>query len=334
MTHRPQGRRTSDVTAALEPPDQRAGWALGIGEILWDLLPDGPRLGGAPFNVVAHLRRLGHGAAFLTAVGDDELGRRALTAMADAGIETSMVAVATAETGTAGVELDTAGNPTFVIHSPVAYELATLDGTAASRIRTEPPVAIVFGTLAQRSATVRATTSAVFDAAPGSMRVYDVNLRDGAWTVPLAEELLGDANVLKLNAGEVRILAPLLGLPAKESLFAEAVARGFGLESVCVTRGSDGAMLWLAGSMYEAAGVRVTVADTIGAGDAFTAGLVDGLLRGRDPHATLATANALGAFVASRSGAVPPWSPADLASLGAVLDEVPGSQGRVPGRRA
>jgi fructokinase len=322
---------TTDVMAW--PSSRRwpaTGWVLGIGEILWDLLPDGPRLGGAPFNVVAHLRRLGHWTAFLTAVGDDELGRAALAALADAGIDTSMVAVAAACTGTAGVELDAAGHATFVIHSPVAYELATLDEAAASRIRSGPPAAIVFGTLAQRFATVRATTRAVIDAAPGAMRVYDVNLRDGTWSVPLVEELLDDATVLKLNDGEVRILAPLLGLPAVEPPFAEAAARWFGLEVVCVTQGERGAMLWSAGTVCEVAGVRITVADTIGAGDAFTAGLVDGLIRGRAPRDVLATANALGAFVASRAGAIPSWTPADLATLGAVLDP-PGSPGRPSG---
>jgi fructokinase len=303
-------------------PGLRSGepdWVLGIGEILWDLLPDGPRLGGAPFNVVAHLHRLGHEAAFLTAVGDDDLGHRAMAAMTEAGISTALVRMSSRPTGTAGVELDAGGHPAFVIHSPVAYERATLGEPALARIRRVPPSAVVFGTLAQRAPAVRAATRAVLEAGPSALRVYDVNLRDGTWTVPLVEELLGDASVLRLNDGEVSVLAPLLDLPAAEPEFAAAAAARFGLDVVCVTRGGNGAMLWAGGVITEAAGARVRVADTIGAGDAFTAGLVDGLVRGREPRAILATANALGAFVASRAGAIPEWTAADLETLGAIL---------------
>ena len=297
-----------------------AEWVLGIGEILWDLLPDGPRVGGAPFNVVAHLHRLGHEAALLTAVGDDDLGHRAMAAMTEAGISTALVRMSSRPTGTAGVELDAGGHAAFVIHSPAAYERATLGEPALARIRRTPPSAVVFGTLAQRAPAVRAATRAVLEAGPTALRVYDVNLRDGTWTVPLVEELLGDASVLKLNDGEVRVLAPLLGFPAGELEFAGAAAARFGLDVVCVTRGGNGAMLWAGGVVTEAAGARIRVADTIGAGDAFTAGLVDGLVCGRPPGEILATANALGAYVATRAGAIPAWTREDLVALGAVLD--------------
>jgi len=301
------------------PGPAGADWVLGIGEILWDLLPDGPRLGGAPFNVIAHLRRLGHGAAFLTAVGEDQLGREALAEMTAAWIDTTLAAVVPAPTGTAGVELDAGGHPTFVIHSPVAYEFVVLDDAATASIRSTPPAAIVFGTLAQRAAATRAATSAALDAAPNALCVYDVNLREGTWSGPLVEALLGDATVLKLNDAEVEVLAPLVGLPVVQDEFAPAIAAGFGLDAVCITRGGSGALLWQAGEIHRVGGIDIVVADTIGAGDAFTAGLVDGLVRGRTPDETLATANALGAYVASCSGAIPAWTPDDLRRLGAVL---------------
>jgi fructokinase len=271
-------------------------------------------------NVVSHLSRLGYRASFLTAVGDDPLGREALDAVSRAGVDSSMVGVVQIPTGTMEVGLERADHPTYVIVSPAAYESIAVDERELARIRSAPPVAVVFGTLAQRSALVRSATRSVFLAAPEALRVYDVNLRDRTWTAPLIVELLGDATVLKLNDAEVKVLAPLLGLPAAEVLFAEAAAARYGLQAVCITRGGRGAMLWSAGACSETASVRITVVDTIGAGDAFTAGLVDGLIRGRRPSDTLATANALGAFVASRRGAIPPWTAADLAALGAVLD--------------
>ena len=305
--------------------DER-GWILGIGEILWDLLPSGPRLGGAPFNVVAHLARLGHRVTFLTAVGSDELGHEALGSIGRFGVDPDLVVVAGLPTGTVEVTLDSQGQPGFVIISPAAYEAASVEPAALERIAAAPPTAVVFGTLAQRSPLVRRATRQVLEAAPATMRVYDTNLREGTWSVPLIKELLADATVLKLNDAEVEMLAPLLELPELESEFAAEVAARFDLEAVCVTRGGSGALLWMNGRGLVAPGVRIEVADTIGAGDAFTAGMVDGLVRGRPPVEILATANALGAFVASRTGAIPDWTRADLENLGAVL-EPPRTQG-------
>ena len=143
---------------------------LGIGELLWDLLPAGPRLGGAPFNVVVHLRRLGFEAAFLSAVGDDDLGRRALADMEALGVRTDLVSVVPdAPSGTVGVELDAHGHPTYAIHSPAACEL--VDAVAAASVEGSGmrPDAIVFGTLAQRFATVREATRAVLAASPAAI---------------------------------------------------------------------------------------------------------------------------------------------------------------------
>jgi fructokinase len=149
-----------------------------------------------------------------------------------------------------------------------------------------------------------------------AFRVYDVNLRDGCWTPTLVRELLDEASVLKLNDHEVVTLADALDLPGPElETFAAEIAARFALDMVCVTCGAAGAMVWTADGVARVDGLPIRVVDTIGAGDAFTAGLVDGLVRGLRPEAIVQVANALGALVASREGAIPAWEPDELASL-------------------
>ena len=313
------GRRDDESPGDGGPSEPVLGGpaVLGIGEILWDLLPSGPRLGGAPFNVVAHLRRLGHPVAYLTSVGDDDLGRRTLQEIRALDVDDSCVQVAAgAPTGTVGVALDAGGSPAFEIRSPAAYELTQAQPGTLDLVRRLGPHAVVFGTLAQRCPHVRVLTHEVFAALPGALRVYDVNLREGTWSPSLVAELAGEASVLKLNDDEVRALGPALGLPgASLPSFAEAAARRFDLRVVCVTQGRAGAVLWTPTGLVEHRGYRVVVADTIGAGDAFTAGLVHAILVGSEPPAALQLANALGAIVASRPGAIPSWTRLELQAL-------------------
>lgn len=279
---------------------------LGIGEILWDLLPDGPRLGGAPFNAIAHLARLGYDATYVTAVGPDALGREALAAAKRLGVDTRYMSTVSSPTGTARVEIDGEGTPRFDIASPAAYESPRLTDADVDEIVGLSPRAIVFGTLAQRSAIVHGLTTRLAAMLPTADRVYDVNLRQGCWSVQLVDELMRTATIAKLNADEMVVLAPGFDAPSTSAPeFCESVARRFGLRAVSVTRGARGAGLWIDGAYYEEPAVPVQVVDTVGAGDAFTAALVDGLIRGEEPRAVLRRANALAAFVASRPGAIP-----------------------------
>jgi fructokinase len=290
---------------------------LGIGEILWDLLPDGPRLGGAPFNVTAHLERFGHDVRFATAVGDDALGERTLDALRERGIGLELVQVITgARTGTASVEIDEAGVPRFDIATDAAYEAFRLEDAALRETIRWGPDALVYGTLAQRSASVRDATRRLVGAMPASIRLYDVNLRVGGWDAELLGELASMATVLKLNRDEVDALAGLgWGPSSSREAFARGVANGFGLQAVCITLGGDGSALLLGDRYREAGAPRVDVVDTVGSGDAFAAALLDGLLAGRDDDGLLIRANALGALVASRPGAIPDWSPDELTAL-------------------
>jgi fructokinase len=281
---------------------------IGIGELLWDLFPDGRRLGGAPFNVIADLRLLGHTAAFVTAVGDDELGREARAAARDVGIDTMFVAVSPElPTGTVAVTPDPSSGHRFEIRSPAAYE-SIGDGPAlAARIEGWDPDALVFGTLAQRFPGVSSLTDRVATGGRTTHRLYDVNLRDGCWSPALVLHLLPLATIVKVNATEAATLAAIVGCEDDPAVLGPRLAADHGIRIMCVTRGADGAVLRVDDELLTVDGIAIDVADTVGAGDAFAAGLLHGVLTGMPNHETLAFANRLAALVASRPGALPEW---------------------------
>ncbi|MBI3748616.1 MAG: carbohydrate kinase [Chloroflexi bacterium] len=288
---------------------------LGIGELVWDMLPGGPRLGGAPFNVVAHLARFGWLAEYVTAVGRDPQGRRALDEIGRLGVGTSLVQGSDRPTGLVRVRLDAAGVPDYEIASPAAYEaIVRLDGDALE-IASHADV-LVFGTLAQRFVGTRKATRQVVEAAGGAVRLYDVNLRRGCWDPALLHELLGLATIVKLNDEEQATLATVLELPDSPiEAFARALAARYPVRGVCTTRGPAGAGLLLDDVYQESPAPRIDVVDTVGAGDAFAAGLAYGVVNGLPAAEILDLAIRLGALVASRPGAIPAWSLTELGTF-------------------
>jgi len=307
LPERDRGSRAPAIVWAMGSP------VLGIGELLWDVFPDGRRLGGAPFNVTANLRRLGNPGRFASMVGDDELGREALAAATDLGVETQLIGTSPdMPTGTVVVDPDGADGPAFEIVSPAAYESIALDDPALDAIRSSRPRGIVFGTLAQRFPAVFESTRRIVEAAPEAHRLYDVNLREGCWTPELVLTLLPLATIVKLNELEAMTVADILGCPSEPTALGERLAGEFRVHGVCVTSGASGAAFWMEGELHLAAGIPITVVDTVGAGDAFAAGLLHGVLEGRPAAAALALANQLGALVASRPGAIPAWRVEEL----------------------
>lgn len=286
---------------------------LCFGEVLWDLLPHGRFLGGAPLNVAYHLARLDCVPVLASAVGADALGREAITAITAAGIDAGGVALRTAwPTGTAVVRLDAGGQAHFTLPEPVAWDsipvAAALNGPA--------PAAIIFGTLALRSPANRASLTRLLDAFPAAWIVCDLNLRapfDNL--VPLAP-LLARVSLLKLNAAEARRLGPPTAAAGGwREISAELSARHGGA-AVCITLEAEGACLRDGSTWLQVAAEPVTVRDTIGAGDAFTAALVAGRLRaGASPAwaSLLRAACTLGGFVACRDGAQPAYGDFRLA---------------------
>jgi fructokinase len=284
------------------PGGSSAGEVLCVGEVLWDSLPAGLFLGGAPLNVACHLAALGVRTAMASRVGADRLGREAVARIAAHGVATGLIQRdATLETGFVAVRLDDGGAASYQIVGPVAWDALRLTDelvTAAERAE-----AIVFGCLGQRSAESRETIRRL--CASPALKVLDPNLRPPHTPPALVRESLELADLVKLNEDELGELARWFGFPAESRPGAAALAARFGCRLVCVTRGRRGAALWHRGRWSEHPGFRVRVRDTVGAGDAFLAALLAGLLEGADDVELLERATRRGADVAARPGAVP-----------------------------
>lgn len=291
---------------------------VSIGEVLWDVIGGREHLGGAPFNFAAHARKLGHEVCFISAVGCDERGRRALERMAQMNLSTRFIRrVEGFPTGIASVELDAVGQPKFRIEHPAAYDFAELTTTDLDEILSPAPDWIYFGTLAQESSGTSAVTSRLLAAKSGARRFYDINLRPSCYTPRLVRELMSQATVVKLNEEEVSVVERMFGR-SHSSLedFCRDYAALLGWEAVCVTRGAEGCVLLVGDKIFSAPGYAVKVVDAVGAGDAFAAALAHGLGNGWPAPQAADFANRAGALVTSRPGAIPPWTMEDIEALG------------------
>jgi fructokinase len=291
---------------------------LCVGEVLWDALPAGLFLGGAPFNVACHLRAAGLPVALASRVGADRLGDEAVMRAARYGVDTTLVQVdPTLPTGFVRVSIDAAGDAQFDILGPAAWDAIELREELLARAAGAR--AIVFGSLAQRTAITRGTIERLWDTE--AMLVFDANLRPPYVDVTAVRRSLRHASVVKVTEAELRQLASWFDLapaapkegstPTRQIVV--ALVDTFGCQTVCVTRGKDGAAMWRDGRWTEHPGFEVEVRDTVGAGDAFLAIVLAGLLGGADDRSILQHATLIGAYVATQLGAVPADQPALIA---------------------
>jgi len=288
-------------------PDTKAYTVVGLGELLWDVFPKGKELGGAPANFAYMTSLLGDYGIVASRVGSDALGRTAGRRLERIGLRSQYLQIDTKHpTGTVKVQVDPAGQPTFEIAEPVAWDF--FEWTPEWERLAATADAVCFGSLAQRSAQSRATIRAFLkEVRRGTTRVFDVNLRQVFYSADTLAESMKLTDIVKLNQEELAIVVKLLG---HEFLNDERAARWlrdtYNLQLVCVTRGAQGSLLVSGSETSQHAGCRVVVADTVGSGDAFTAALVYHYLR----RASLATlneaANRMGGWVASQTGATPP----------------------------
>lgn len=278
---------------------------VGLGELLWDVLPGGRQLGGAPANFVCHARALGAEAQLVSRVGRDALGRDALSQFASLGIPTDTIEVDDVlPTGNVSVEVMADGQPRYHIHENVAWD--AIRGEAAGRRAVAAADAVCFGTLAQRSELARASILSLVVSAPAAaLRVLDVNLRQHYFSERLIHESLAFAHVLKVNDAELPRLAQMFDLSGDERTQIRQLAERNELRAVACTRGGNGSLLFAEGRWSDHPGVPTTVVDTVGAGDAFTAALTLGLLAGWDLDRINDHANRVAAFVCSCAGATP-----------------------------
>jgi fructokinase len=305
---------------------------LCVGEVVWDALPAGLFLGGAPFNVACHLAAAGLPVSLVSRVGRDHLGDEAVRRAAWYGVHTDLVQRDdTLPTGLVRVTVDAAGAPSYEIVDPAAWD--AIAPTPELLRRAADARAIVFGSLAQRRETSRRTIERLGSA--DAVRVFDANLRPPHDDAEVVRASLARAAVAKLTEAELRRVAEWFRLPDESAArTAAAIAETFGCRVVCVTRGSEGAGLWHDGRWTEHPGFEVEVRDTVGTGDAFLAVLLAGLLRGgADDRTLLRHANLAGAYVATQAGAVPADQPAAAGTAAAAEPPAPATAPRKRRRR-
>ena len=286
--------------------DRAAPLVVGLGEVLWDLLPAGKQLGGATANVAFHVAALGGRAAVASCVGDDELGREILARLDAAGVDRGAVAVdARRPTGTVPVEVDDRGNPTFTITENVAWDV--VPWTVACETLAARADAVCFGSVAQRSEVSRATIARFLQVMPAeALRICDVNLRPPFVDRDIIVGSFELADIIKLNDEELATLCSMLSLPDGVDEALQAIRERFGLQMVVLTCAADGSVIVTERAVSRQAGQPVDVVDAVGAGDAFTAAVAMGQLMDMPLEQTHAHAEQVARFVCTQPGATPP----------------------------
>jgi fructokinase len=290
------------VTIPVRPEELRC---VGIGEVLWDLLPGGRSLGGAPANVAAHASQLGARGFAVSAIGNDDDGRGVLEQLSLMQVDVTGVRVVDGlPTGVVDVRVDDAGAPSFTIRAPSAWDAIEVD-EESTRLA-ERADAVIFGTLAQRDPRSRKSIAKFLGAtSPSCLRILDINLRPPYIFMDVILQSLELADVLKLNDDELPMLAGMLNLTGDETTLLQDLRARFDLDLLVYTRGARGSRMLTPDQDEGHAGFSANVVDTVGAGDAFTAAVTIGMLEGLPLRRIQELANLVAAFVCSRKGAVP-----------------------------
>ena len=290
-------------------------YVIGIGEALFDCLPEGRKLGGAPANFAYHVSQFGLNGCAVSAIGDDELGREIIDKFNAVQLK-HILPVVEQPTGTVKVTLDNKGVPQYEICLGVAWDNIPLTNEMLEIAHQAQ--AACFGSLAQRSERSRETIQAFLDAMPAdALRVFDINLRQSWYTAEVIAESLSRANILKINDEELDVVATmLLGEPTlPDKLIAEDAERTrrvcrelivrYNLDMLILTCGAIGSYVFTESQESYVATPKVQVADTVGAGDSFTATFVAQLLLGKSIREAHQKAVQVSAFVCTQNGAMP-----------------------------
>ena len=290
-----------------------------FGEMLWDVLPTGRQPGGAPLNVAVHLHNFGLEAQIISRVGHDDLGTELLAFVESKGISACYVQRGeTHLTGVVKANVSDHMEVTYQIVKPVAWDYIQYSDVLSELVETAE--VFVFGSLAARQAPSRETLYRLLQQA--KLKVFDVNLRPPHYSRDVVTYLLNQADVVKLNHHELAEIMDWFGVSSDEETALRWLAERFQLQVVCVTKGANGAILWVEQQLYRSPGIAVQVQDTIGSGDAFLAALLRGWLAGQPPADYLAFACAAGSLVASYQGATPAISEAQVRNLAATAFSV------------
>ena len=294
----------------------RPALMIGLGEVLWDILPTGRVLGGAPANFAYMTNVLGDQGIVASRVGNDDLGREACRLMQDLGLNTSYLQRDDhRETGVATVTIDGSGQPNFIIKEPVSWDF--LEWTADWQELSARADVICFGSLAQRSLTSADTIDRFLrNASAKTLRICDVNLRQSFYSTEVLRKSFEYSDIVKLNEQELIQVSFLFELGAGTAeMLARRLLQDCDLQLVCITRADRGSLLVSREQTVEHGGFQVKVADAVGAGDAFTACLAHHYVRGSPLQQISEAANRFASWVATQRGATPPVTLSQLQGI-------------------
>ncbi len=279
---------------------------VGMGEALWDVLPEGKKIGGAPANFAYHVSQFGLPGYVVSAVGDDALGKEIVENFTSKGLN-QLIAEVPYPTGTVQVEIDQAGIPQYDIKENVAWDnIPYTDSLEALAKRTK---AVCFGSLAQRNVVSRETINRFLDAMPqtdDSLVVFDVNLRQGFYNKEILCNSMSRCNILKINDEELVTVSRMFGYPGIDLQDKCWILLGkYNLKMLILTCGINGSYVFTPGNVSFQPTPKVEVADTVGAGDSFTAAFISSILKGRSVQEAHSRAVQTSAYVCTRKGAMP-----------------------------
>lgn len=282
---------------------------VGMGEALWDVLPDGKKIGGAPANFAFHAGQAGMDSRVVSAVGNDALGEEALATLEGKGLNIEAVARVDFPTGVVNVSLGEQGIPQYDICEGVAWD--NIPFTPALANLASQAQAVCWGSLAQRNEVSRKTIFSFLDAMPSDeacLKVFDINLRQQFYTLEIIEASCRRANVLKINDEELVLVSEMLRLGAgSPEVLCRSLMERYGLRILVLTCGANGSYVFTPVETSYRVTPKVQVADTVGAGDSFTATLVGELLRKTPVGVAHEHAVEVAAYVCTQQGAMAEW---------------------------
>ena len=279
---------------------------VGMGEALWDVLPEGKKIGGAPANFAYHVSQFGLPSCVVSAIGEDALGKEIIENFTSKGLN-QLIAEVPYPTGTVQVEIDPAGVPQYEIKENVAWD--NIPYTAHLEALAEKTKAVCFGSLAQRNIVSRNTINRFLDAMPqkdDNLIVFDVNLRQGFYNKEILCNSMSRCNILKINDEELVTVSRLFGYPGIDLQDKCWILLGkYNLKMLILTCGINGSYVFTPGNVSFQPTPKVEVADTVGAGDSFTAAFIASILKGKSVAEAHSLAVQTSAFVCTKKGAMP-----------------------------